>query len=1308
MNWESGVFCKMYKSNKYKFNPPKYFNLTDNSKSSLKNIIENQLNDLCLNQPNLFEFNLNIKVNGNNQSCCLYNLAPDNKNYYFSYLINFNFYLYYNLISYGRKLHKNKNNSDKAINSKWESYLSHLLFLRELNTNLLLNEIKTNLNSYFKLHCFILEQASYLDIILLSIIIDLDLFDQILNCKENDESYIYFKRWILSMTKIYEISPEKIKSFYKNKESYFVYNTYKLTSCQKLAEAVKQSNYTQTEDLLLNFHENVESRIQDENKTTKYYKTFKSLAHLACSNKDKKMLSILIKYGCNLESKDNENMTPIYDAIYTNDVNFVDYLIKDLKVNLYHKEIQNRTPFYWACCSCSTEMIKYLMTYPNIDINSLSSMGRSALSKACWNGNTEVVKLLCSDPSINTINTPDCNKRCPLHNAVWGEFGGREGKKVPNGLPSDSPESAEILIEKGALLNVKDSEGNTPLMIAASTNGIRSMKVLMKYNIDLNEENNNHETALIQAIRYGNYESVLTFIEYYKKHLNDKNNVDLDKPDHNGITPIYYSIIYGKILCLKPLIENVDTLGYNSLDKIKELIEISIESKSKLCFNYLIRKMFKEYKPNDSEILNILKKILIYEELSFFNFLYDILGEDKVIKLINTSNNELILFLLILESQIYKNYSEPKNDNNNKNDKKLSEDEKEKVYDDILKRKMSSLSDVEIELLDNQEDTMEDKAEFLNKFNNILSKICTLESQNKELNLNLISYLIVHNKEKEFLCLKPVYSIENINCIEFNKISFNKDDYIIYIPEKHKLIKDKLFLNDETIENNIIPNSISYLNETNLLFILIEKSNKTFFNELINIKYLYHYFFDIIKSSRKNILHILFDNFTENKFTKIISILEFIANNENNINIIKDKFLPLFNQNDTELMTPLDIIINRQDEKSLKFVMDSIHDLCKKYSIENDNKVLTKSFKYYITKFNINKSSFDLESSYIQNKSSELFKCKKFIQKYTVYKYNTNNSQNKDNDNKKVDNCSFEDVYLQSKYFINEECINNAKIIIDLILNEQIEDEFKIMNQKYLHSFIETEEKLAEMSKELSNEKVLGIDAEFDGEKCEIDGVVATIQISTFKKSFVIDSLKLHNLIKKYLGDIFENENILKIFHGCSNDLSWILSNFEIKTNNVYDTAESFVVYQELILNKSFKNSNHPSLYYLVVFFLRVKLNKIYQTSNWKIRPLTEAMYQYALNDAKSVLYLYYIMQGLYAYLNKIYFVQDDKYKEYFYNIKKLFFKDREDVTLVNTEYPEGYYKNILVKIRFNCLEMILNKLKKQNIKINIELEDLI
>jgi hypothetical protein len=579
-----------------------------------------------------------------------------------------------------------------------------------------------------------------------------------------------------------------------------------------------------------------------------------------------------------------------------------------------------------------------------------------------------------------------------------------------------------------------------------------------------------------------------------------------------------------------------------------------------------------------------------------------------------------------------------------------------------------------------------------------------LESQKKDLNLNLITYLIMHNKEKEFLYLKPVYSQENVNCIKFNNISFNKDDYIEFIPEKHKLIKDKLFLNDETKENNIIPNTIAYINETNLLFIIIEKSNKTFFNELINVQYLYNYFFDTIKSSRKNILHILFDNFNENKFNKIISILETIVNKENNTNIIKDKFLPLFNQNDTELMTPLDVIINRQDENSLKLVMDSIHNLCNKYSIENNGNLIQKSFKYNIAKFKIKKSSFDLESSYIQNKSSELFECKKFMQKYTVYKYN-NNGENNDKKNNKTESCSFEDIYSQSKYFINEECINKSKIIIDLILNNQIEDEFKIINPKYIHSFIDTEEKLSKLSKELSKEKILGIDAEFDGEKCEIDGVVATIQISTFEKSYVIDSLKLHNLIKKYLGDIFENENIIKIFHSCDNDLFWILSNFDIKTINIYDTSRSFAVFQELINNKSYKNSNYVSLYHLIVFFLGIKLNKSYQKSIWKIRPLNDGMYQYALNDAKSVLYLYYLFQGLYLYLNKQKFTES-KYNDFYFDIKKNFYKNKEKAAQEKFDDRNNCYKACLTKIKFMCLDMIKNRINNKINQINIELEN--
>ena len=67
----------------------------------------------------------------------------------------------------------------------------------------------------------------------------------------------------------------------------------------------------------------------------------------------------------------------------------------------------------------------------------------------------------------------------------------------------------------------------------------------------------------------------------------------------------------------------MNNYGYNCKEKIKELINISIESRSRLCFNFLINKFLKDYYPNDIELFNILKKVLIYEEFSFFNQLYN-------------------------------------------------------------------------------------------------------------------------------------------------------------------------------------------------------------------------------------------------------------------------------------------------------------------------------------------------------------------------------------------------------------------------------------------------------------------------------------------------------------------------------------------------------------------------------------------------------------------------------------------------------------------------------------------------------------
>lgn len=142
--------------------------------------------------------------------------------------------------------------------------------------------------------------------------------------------------------------------------------------------------------------------------------------------------------------------------------------------------------------------------------------------------------------------------------------------------------------------------------------------------------------------------------------------------------------------------------------------------------------------------------------------------------------------------------------------------------------------------------------------------------------------------------------------------------------------------------------------------------------------------------------------------------------------------------------------------------------------------------------------------------------------------------------------------------------------------------------------------------------KYIGIDLEYHNYKSSTssshNAVVCVIQLSSPVQTFAIDCFSIRrDSIQKWLKPIFESENILKIFHGCDNDLNFLISNFQIYSRNFIDTGRTFLVFQKLILNKSFKISHLPSLNYLAKLFLNIHLEKSYQKSDWRMRPLTKS-----------------------------------------------------------------------------------------------------
>ena len=114
---------------------------------------------------------------------------------------------------------------------------------------------------------------------------------------------------------------------------------------------------------------------------------------------------------------------------------------------------------------------------------------------------------------------------------------------------------------------------------------------------------------------------------------------------------------------------------------------------------------------------------------------------------------------------------------------------------------------------------------------------------------------------------------------------------------------------------------------------------------------------------------------------------------------------------------------------------------------------------------------------------------------------------------------------------------------------------------------------------------------------------VCLIQISLPGVDALVDPLS--GLDLSGLWNVLEGREL--IMHGCDYDLRMLRRDFNFRPCRVFDT----MVASRLAGHRQFGLGN------LVQDLLDVKLNKASQKANWSIRPLTEAMEQYARNDTR-------------------------------------------------------------------------------------------
>ena len=176
-------------------------------------------------------------------------------------------------------------------------------------------------------------------------------------------------------------------------------------------------------------------------------------------------------------------------------------------------------------------------------------------------------------------------------------------------------------------------------------------------------------------------------------------------------------------------------------------------------------------------------------------------------------------------------------------------------------------------------------------------------------------------------------------------------------------------------------------------------------------------------------------------------------------------------------------------------------------------------------------------------------------------------------------------------------------------------------NEENPATFVDNENGLEELEGVLSKAPIFAVDLEHHSYRT-YRGFTCLIQISTREQDFVVDALRLRHLIGPALGRHFENEEKLKVFHGANSDMIWLQRDFGIYVVNMFDTGQA----AHALELPSF------GLAYLLKQYCGIKAEKKYQLADWRLRPLSREMINYARSDTHSLLYVHdRLKQELYA-----------------------------------------------------------------------------
>uniref|UniRef100_A0A6C0ED74 Uncharacterized protein n=1 Tax=viral metagenome TaxID=1070528 RepID=A0A6C0ED74_9ZZZZ len=241
------------------------------------------------------------------------------------------------------------------------------------------------------------------------------------------------------------------------------------------------------------------------------------------------ILNILLNdRNIKIDEKDNNGLDALmYASAFGNKEALIILLNKDAYIKL-KKDDFGRTALFYAIKYNNLEIVKILVKN-GAETTIIDNNGDSYLALACHNGNTEIVKILLENGASSVINEADIGGLTPLLYATKRKHF----------------DIIKLLVEHGADVNIQNKEGFTPLINSILYEDKKSVELLLKSGANV-EQKKGFLTPLNIACIYGNMEIIELLL---------KNGADINTKNQYGVTPLIMSIGKKFINVVKLLIE---------------------------------------------------------------------------------------------------------------------------------------------------------------------------------------------------------------------------------------------------------------------------------------------------------------------------------------------------------------------------------------------------------------------------------------------------------------------------------------------------------------------------------------------------------------------------------------------------------------------------------------------------------------------------------------------------------------------------------------------------------------------------------